>query len=67
MSIDEHIAKAEEDAKLAESDTEWGMGNYFIDRTEALEYAKECRQLAEWLKDYKRLLSAERVEWEGVL
>ena len=53
MTIDEHIHKAEEDAKMAEFDTEWGIGNYFIDRTEALEYAKECRQLAEWLKELK--------------
>ena len=53
MTIDEHIAKAEEDAKMAEFDSEWGIGNYFIDRTEALEYAKECRQLAEWLKELK--------------
>lgn len=56
MTLDERITKAEQDAKQAEFDTEWGIGNYFIDRTEALEYAKECRQLAEWLKDYKRLL-----------
>ena len=59
MTIDEHIHKAEEDAKMAEFDTVWGIGNYFIDRTKALEYAKECRQLAEWLKDYKRLKEQE--------
>ena len=59
MTIDEHIAKAEQDAKQAEFDTEWGIGNYFINRTEALEYAKECRQLAEWLKDYKRVKEKE--------
>lgn len=59
MTIDEHIYKAEEDAKMAEFDMEWGIGNYFIDRTGALEYAKECRQLAEWLKDYKRLKEQE--------
>ena len=53
MTLDEHIHKAEEDAKMAEFDTVWGVGNYFIDRTEALEYAKECRQLAEWLKELK--------------
>lgn len=53
MTLDEHIAKAEQDAKQAEFDTEWGIGNYFINRTEALEYAKECRQLAEWLKELK--------------
>jgi hypothetical protein len=53
MTLDEHIKKAEEDAKQAEFDTEWGIGNYFIDRTEALEYAKEHRQLAEWLKELK--------------
>lgn len=56
MTLDEHIQKAEEDARKAEFDTEWGIGNYFVDRTEALQYAKDCRQLATWLKDYKRLL-----------
>lgn len=63
MTLDENIRKAEEDAKMAESDTEWGMGNYFVDRTEALEYAKNCRQLAEWLKELK----AQREAWEKVL
>jgi hypothetical protein len=53
MTLDEHIARAESDARKAEFDTEWGMGNYFIDRSEALQYAKECRQLAEWLKELK--------------
>ena len=61
MTIDEHIHKAEEDAKMAEFDTKWGIGNYFIDRTEALEYAKECRQLAEWLKELKQL--REQTRW----
>ena len=61
MTIDEHIAKAEQDAKQAEFDTEWGMGNYFIDRSEALEYAKECRQLANWLKELKQL--REQTKW----
>lgn len=61
MTIDEHIHKAEEDAKMAEFDTVWGIGNYFIDRTEALEYAKECRQLVEWLKELKQL--REQTTW----
>lgn len=65
MTLDEHIAKAEEEAKLAEFDTEWGIGNYFIDRTEALEYAKECRNLANWLKNYKRLLEQETCNTES--
>lgn len=55
MTLDEHIKKAEEDAAQAESDSDWGFGNYFIDRTEAVEYAENCRQLVGWLKDYKRL------------
>lgn len=54
MTLEEHILKAENDANMAEFDTEWGIGNYFIDRAEALEYAKECRQLAEWLKELKK-------------
>lgn len=62
MTLDEHIAKAEEDAKMAKFDTEWGIGNYFIDRAEALEYAKECENLVNWLKDYKRLLEQEPCE-----
>lgn len=61
MTLDEHIHRAEEDAKKAQFDTEWGIGNYFIDRTEALEYAKECRQLAEWLKEFKQL--KEQTRW----
>lgn len=59
MTLDEHIKRAEEDAAQAESDSDWGIGNYFIDQTEALEYAKNCRQLVKWLKDYKRLLESE--------
>lgn len=59
MTLEEHILKAEEDARTAESDAEWGIGNYFINRTEAIEYAKECRNLVNWLKDYKRLLEQE--------
>ena len=51
--MDEHIKKAEEDAAQAESDSDWGFGNYFIDRAEAVEYAENCRQLAEWLKELK--------------
>jgi len=61
MTIDERINKAEEDAKVAEIEAKWGIGSYFIDRTEALKYAKECRQLAEWLKELKRL--REQTSW----
>ena len=59
MTIDENIKRAEEDAMHAEFDSDWGVGNYFIDQAEAMEYAENCRQLAEWLKDYKRLLERE--------
>ena len=61
LTLDEHIKKAEEDAAQAESDSDWGFGNYFIDRTEAVEYAENCRQLAEWLKE----LEASRRILEG--
>lgn len=61
MTLDEYINKAEEKAKMAEFDTERGIGNHFIDRTEALEYAKECRQLVEWLKELKQL--REQTRW----
>ena len=56
LSLDEHIEKAEQDAKRAETEVEWGLHNWFRTREDALEYAQNCRQLAEWLKDYKRLL-----------
>ena len=58
MTLDEHIKKAEQDAVQAESDSDWGFGNFFIDRTEAIAYAKECRQLAEWLKELKQIRNA---------
>lgn len=56
MTIEEHILRAEEDAKIAESNAEWSMINCFVNRVEAAEYAKECRDLVNCLKDYKRLL-----------
>ncbi len=58
MTLDEHIKKAEQDAIQAESDSDWGFGNFFIDRTEAIAYAKECRQLVEWLKELKQIRNA---------
>lgn len=62
LTLDEHIKKAEEDAAQAEADSDWGLGKYFLDPTEAQEYAENCRQLAKWLKDYKRLLERESCE-----
>ena len=61
MTLDEAILHAEEVASKCEFDTDWGMGNHFIDRSgvaDVIECGKEHRQLAEWLKDYKRLLES---------
>ena len=60
--MDEAIQHCEEVAEKCEFDTDWGMGNHFIDRSgvaDVIECGKEHRQLAEWLKDYKRLLEQE--------
>ena len=64
MSIDEAIKHSEEVVSRCETDTDWGMGNHFIDRSgvaDVIKCGQEHRQLAEWLKDYKRLLEQE--EW----
>lgn len=53
MTLDEAITHAEEIAKNCEFDTEWGLGNHFIDRRKVVEWGKEHRQLAEWLKELK--------------
>lgn len=68
MTLDEAIKHAEEVASKRETDTDWGMGNHFIDRSgvaDVIECGKEHRQLAEWLKDYKRL--KEKAEPEMVI
>ena len=57
MTLDEAIKHCEEVASKCEFDTDWGMGNHFIDRSgvaDVIECAKEHRQLAEWLKQLKR-------------
>lgn len=62
MTLDEAIIHAEEVANKCEFDTDWGMGNHFIDRSgvaDEIKCGEEHRQLAEWLKDYKRLLEQE--------
>jgi len=56
MNLDEAIKHCEEVASECEFDTDWGMGNHFIDRSDVadvIECAKEHRQLAEWLKELK--------------
>ena len=65
MTLDEAIIHCEEVASRCEADTDWGMGNHFIDRSgvaDIIECEKEHRQLAEWLKDYKRLLKEQEHE-----
>lgn len=62
MTIDEAIRHAEEVANKCEFDTDLGMGNHFIDRSgvaDEIKCGEEHRQLAEWLKDYKRLKEQE--------
>ena len=56
MTIDEAIKHAEEVANKCEFDTDWGMGNHFIDRSgvaDEIKCGEEHRQLAEWLKELK--------------
>ena len=54
MTLDEAIKHAEEVAEQ----NEWFEENY-LENKGCKECAKEHRQLAEWLKDYKRLLEQE--------
>jgi hypothetical protein len=54
MNLDEAIKHCEEVASECEFDTDWGMGNHFIDRSDVadvIECAKEHRQLASWLSE----------------
>ena len=58
MTLDEAIKHAEEVAERCEFDTDWGMGNHFIDRSgvaDVIECGKEHRQLAEWLRKYQKI------------
>ena len=56
MTLDEAIKHAEEVAEQ----NEWFEKNY-LENKGCKECAEEHRQLAEWLKDYKRLLEQEPV------
>ncbi|MGJ0566840.1 hypothetical protein ACR73B_17105, partial [Enterococcus innesii] len=52
------IKHCEEVASKCEFDTDWGMGNHFIDRSgvaDVIECGKEHRQLAEWLRKYQKI------------
>ena len=64
MTLDEAIKHAEEIAEKCEFDTDWGIGNHFIDRSgvaDIIKCAEEHRQLAEWLKELKQL--REQTKW----
>ena len=64
MTLDEAIKHAEEVAEEKESeaeDLEYSRLDWRHEANQCLECAKEHRQLAEWLKDYKRLLEQEPV------
>ena len=71
MTLEEAVKRAEEVAEKCEFDTDWGMGNHFIDRSEVTDIIKcgeEHRQLAEWLKElkYYREKSEEQADIESV-
>jgi hypothetical protein len=58
MTLDEAIKHAEEVAERCEFDTDWGIGNHFIDRSgvaDVIECGKEHRHLAEWLRKYQKI------------
>lgn len=64
MTLDEAIKHAEEVAEEKEDeaqDLEYSRLDWRHEANQCLECAKEHRQLAEWLKDYKRLLEQEPV------
>ena len=65
--MDEAIQHCEEVAEKCEFDTDWGMGNHFIDRSgvaDVIECGKEHRQLAKWLKELEQL--REQTSWVPV-
>ena len=56
MTLDEAIKHCEEIASRCEFETDWGMGNHFIDRSgvaDEIKCGEEHRQLAEWLRELK--------------
>ena len=58
MSLESAIKHCEEVASKCETETDWGMGNHFIDRSgvaDVIECGKEHRQLAEWLRALKEI------------
>lgn len=62
MTLDEAIKHAEEVAEEKESevqDLEYSKLDWRYEANQCSKCAKEHRQLAEWLKDYKRLLEQE--------
>lgn len=74
MTIDEAIKHCEEKAKELNKDADKAEGLYIKNGcvkttkeyiSECIECAKEHEQLAEWLKDYKRLLE-ERPQGEWI-
>jgi len=67
MTLEEAIKRAEEVAETNENIKEEDISLLYCDDTECIknhlnsckQYAEEHRQLAEWLKDYKRLKEQE--------
>lgn len=65
ISLDEAIKHAEKVAEEKESEAqnlEYSKLDWKYEANQCSECAKEHRQLAEWLKDYKRLLEQEPCE-----
>jgi hypothetical protein len=75
LTIEEAIKRCEEVASQCELDTDWGIGNHFIDRSgviDVIECGKEHRQLAEWLRELQAYRKAENeieqelVNWNDI-
>ena len=65
MTIDEAIKHTEEVVeqyeKICDTKLKVGLPNIYYDKDKSMKCAEEHRQLAEWLKDYKRLLEQEPI------
>lgn len=70
MTLDEAIRHCEEVASICETDTDWGMGNHFIDRSgvaDIIKCGEEHRQLAEWLRKLQRIEQTIKNNWTNGL
>ena len=62
MTLEEAIKRCDEVADRCEFDTDWGIGNHFIDRSgvaDVIKRGEECRQLSMWLRElqeYRKII-----------